>query len=41
MWMNPIESVEEGITQAIGRLGEDAKILVLPDGPETWIELEE
>ncbi len=41
MWLNPIESVEEGIEQALGRLGPDSRILVLPDGPETWLELEE
>ncbi len=40
MWLNPVESVEDGIDQAIDRLGDDAKILVLPDGPETWLELE-
>ncbi len=36
MWLKPIDSVEQGIRNAIDRLGEDAKILVLPDGPETW-----
>jgi hypothetical protein len=39
MWLNPVESVEEGIRAAIERLGPDAKVLVLPDGPETWLEL--
>jgi nickel-dependent lactate racemase len=39
MWLNPLESVEEGIQQGLDRLGEDSKILVLPDGPETWVEL--
>ena len=40
MWLNPVNSVEEGIEQALERLGRDASILVLPDGPETWVELE-
>jgi nickel-dependent lactate racemase len=40
MWLNPVDSVEEGIEGALDRLGRDAKILVLPDGPETWVELE-
>ncbi len=39
MWLNPLDSVEEGIRQGLDRLGEDSKILVLPDGPETWVEL--
>ncbi len=39
MWMNPISSVEEGIEQALERLGPRSKILVLPSGPETWLEL--
>jgi nickel-dependent lactate racemase len=40
MWLNPVDSVEEGIGQALERMGGDAKILVLPDGPETWVELD-
>jgi len=39
MWLNPIDSVEDGIQDALERIGPDAKILVLPDGPETWLEL--
>jgi nickel-dependent lactate racemase len=39
MWLKPIESVEQGIEDALERLGDEAKILVLPDGPETWVEL--
>ncbi len=39
MWLEPLDSVEEGIQAAIDRLGPEARILVLPDGPETWLEL--
>lgn len=41
MWLNPLDSVEEGIEAAIERLGPDAKVLVIPDGPDTWLELEQ
>jgi len=39
LWMNPVSSVEEGIEKALERLGPKSKILVLPSGPETWLEL--
>lgn len=40
MWLKHLDTVEQGIEEAIERLGKDAKVLVLPDGPETWLELE-
>ena len=40
MWLDPLESVEQGVQAAIERLGPDAKVLVIPDGPDTWLELE-
>ena len=40
MWLNPVSSVEEGVEAAIDRIGPDAKVLVIPDGPDTWLEPE-
>jgi len=41
MWLKPLSSVEEGVEAAIERIGPDAKVLVIPDGPDTWLELEQ